>query len=225
MACKSSLFRASRVGSKRMMGGRPGWYGAVVGPLFVVGSILSGLAILVIVAAAYRKLLGWQKHIAPALFRGLGAALALASLTYLFFQVVEIVTVRWAGTMAEMDVSLAVSNQEFAWLYWLQLAFLLVGFVITAVAAVFPEAFKVWSTVLAAILIAVALWVTRFLIVVPSQTRPQLAYLAGSYAPTWVEWSIMGGMFAGLALLFLLFTKLFPVLPIAEMGEAEEGSA
>jgi hypothetical protein len=29
----------------------------------------------------------------------------------------------------------------------------------------------------------------------------------------------------GLALLFLLFTKLFPVLPIAEMGEAEEGAA
>jgi hypothetical protein len=38
-----------------------------------------------------------------------------------------------------------------------------------------------------------------------------------SYVPTWVEWSITAGGFAGFLLLFVLFSKVFPVISIWEL--------
>jgi molybdopterin-containing oxidoreductase family membrane subunit len=36
-------------------------------------------------------------------------------------------------------------------------------------------------------------------------------YPVGSYTPTWVEWSVMTGIYGGAALLFTLLIKLLPV--------------
>jgi len=44
----------------------------------------------------------------------------------------------------------------------------------------------------------------------------------GSYFPTWVEWSITAAGFAGFALLFALFAKVFPVVSIWEVREELE---
>ena len=49
-------------------------------------------------------------------------------------------------------------------------------------------------------------------------------YRFGSYSPTWVEWSITAGWFAGFALLYLLFTKFLPVLTIWELKEGLDES-
>src|SRR5512139_2399313 len=43
-----------------LMAGRPGWYGAIMGPYYVLGAVLSGAASVVVMAATYRHLLGWQ---------------------------------------------------------------------------------------------------------------------------------------------------------------------
>jgi Ni/Fe-hydrogenase subunit HybB-like protein len=37
------------------------------------------------------------------------------------------------------------------------------------------------------------------------------------YAPSWVEWSLMAGCFAAFSLLYMGFTKLFPIISIWEI--------
>ena len=205
-----------------LMVGRPGWYSAIMGPYYVAGAVLSGVASVVIVTAIYRQLFVWQELIRPQVFRGLGRFLSWVSIVYIYFMLSEFVTVKFAGPLPELKVSIAWSNLEFAWLYRVQVAALVIAFIIFFINTIFPHLFRIWTTVFASILAIIALWVSRFLIVVPSLTRPYLPYPPGSYTPTWVEWSLVVGTFVTVALFFTLFTKLFPIIPLTEMERAEE---
>ncbi len=69
------------------------------------------------------------------------------------------------------------------------------------------------------------MWLERYTIVVPSLSRPRLPYEFGIYSPTWVEWSITAGCFAGLALFYVIFSKFFPIISIWELREGKEKEA
>ena len=42
------------------------------------------------------------------------------------------------------------------------------------------------------------------------------------YSPTWVEWSILAGSLSSFILLYVLFTKFFPIVSIWEVKEGRE---
>ncbi len=204
-----------------LMVSRPGWYNPLLAPYFLLGAILSGLAAIVIVAALYRSMFGWQDLIKECVFRGLCKVLCWFSLLYLYFLLSEFITVKFAGPSGELDVSLSLTSGEFAWYYWFQFVGVRVAAVIFLVNTVVPKWFRMGTTVFASTLVVAALWVTRFIIIVPSLTRPYLPYSTGTYSPTWVEWSLVGGTFALLALFYMLFTKVFPIVSITEIEQAE----
>jgi molybdopterin-containing oxidoreductase family membrane subunit len=64
------------------------------------------------------------------------------------------------------------------------------------------------------------MWLERFLSVVPTRMTPQMGFSWNVYTPTWVEWSITAAAFAGFALLCAVFSKLFPIVSMWEVGEA-----
>ncbi len=66
------------------------------------------------------------------------------------------------------------------------------------------------------------MWLERYLIVVSTLSRPRLASAWGSYSPSWVEISITAGAFAGIVLLYLLFSKLFPLIAVWEYEDVSE---
>ncbi len=202
-----------------LMGGRPGWYSAIMGPYFVAGAVLSGVASVIVVAAIYRQVFKWHNLITPNIFRGLGRFLAWVTIIYLYFVFAEVLTAIYASPLSDLRVSEALFQLEFAWPFWLQVGALLSAFIIFFLPSVYSKAFRIGSTVFASALVLVTLWVTRFLIVVPSLTRSYLPYPVGSYTPTWIEWSLVAGTFVIVILLFALFTKLLPIIPINEMKE------
>jgi hypothetical protein len=61
------------------------------------------------------------------------------------------------------------------------------------------------------------MWLERFLIIVPSLSRKYLPYAWGSYRPTWVEITLMASGFGLMALLYLVFSKLVPMIAIWEL--------
>jgi molybdopterin-containing oxidoreductase family membrane subunit len=66
------------------------------------------------------------------------------------------------------------------------------------------------------------MWLERLTIVVPSLANPRLPYARGLYMPSWVEWSMMAGFFAMFILLYMCFTKVFPIVSIWEIREGRE---
>ncbi len=75
------------------------------------------------------------------------------------------------------------------------------------------------GTAVASFTIVIGMWIERFLIIVPTLANPRLSFVRGHYSPTWVEVTITAGTVAYFGLLYLLFTKLFPIVSIWELKE------
>jgi len=80
-----------------------------------------------------------------------------------------------------------------------------------------------WMTA-AGLIINAGMWLERYVVVIPTETRPRLlsGLTMGTYFPTGVEWLITAACFAGLLLLYTLFTRFFPIIPIWERSEKIE---
>ncbi len=196
---------------------RPGWYGALAGPYFLTASIASSIAAVIFIATILRRLFNWQAYIKPEIFRGLGAFLGIITLFYLYLVLAEQLTMRYAAPLSEFLISEMLLQGEFAPIYW---SMLIIGFFVPSmlliVQAINHKWFGMTRTFLAASAILIAFWLKRFFIVVPSLLRPLLPFPEGSYNPSWVEWSIIIGIFAISVLCYTLFLKLFPIMELPE---------
>jgi molybdopterin-containing oxidoreductase family membrane subunit len=67
--------------------------------------------------------------------------------------------------------------------------------------------------------INLGMWFERFVIVVPSLSHEFEPWRWSTYAPTWVDYSILLGSFGWFFMWFLLFIKQLPVLAISELKE------
>jgi len=268
--------------------GRPGWYSTLQAPGFVVMAGVSGIGLLLIIAAIMRAILPEGERVHRGIFRWLGTLLLLLIVAYLYFMVAELLTTMYAGSRHETEISRSLLAGEFAWLFWGSVAGLVLGALVLSLRFL-PASFQAriptisprWGMVLgigALILIGLralqgldlfspfsvttARWLAwlavalaliafllllpfltrnvvaagvaagilvnfaaigkRVLLVVPSQTRGMLLpYGPGWYKPTWVEISIIVGLFALGILLYVLFFKIFPVM---EVHPTEEGA-
>lgn len=86
------------------------------------------------------------------------------------------------------------------------------------------RAHPIATTVAASILVNIAMWLKRYIIIVPTLASPRIAiqdvpWEWAHYQPSWVEWSITAGAFATFILLYALFSKMFPVVSIWETSE------
>jgi molybdopterin-containing oxidoreductase family membrane subunit len=71
----------------------------------------------------------------------------------------------------------------------------------------------------ATLLVNVGMYTERLLIVVGTLQRNNLPFNWGTYRPTWVEVSIVVMTFAGFALLYTLFSRIVPYVPVWEIKE------
>jgi len=80
------------------------------------------------------------------------------------------------------------------------------------------------AALVASILINVGAWLKRFVIIVPTLANPFLPIQRAPagwafYSPTWVEVSITAAALSGFVLIYILFSKVFPIVSIWETRE------
>lgn len=193
-----------------LMVSRPGWNTALMAPLFVTSAIVSGLALVTLVAWLSRRGLGVP--VQEETIRGLGGLLTwlIPVLGYLMFA--ELLTVMYAGSTHHVAVFRDMISGRFAGFFWYNLVFGLAG----------PFLLLLWNrgrstsaVALASALVVVGVWMERYLLIIPSQVNAPL-YPRGSYGPTGAEWLIMAGAYAGGALLYLLLSRRVPLVPAGE---------
>jgi len=195
---------------------KPGWHTAVIGPYFVLGAIYSGVATVILAMIAVRKWFRLEAYLTPDHFDRIAKFLLARCCFWFYFTVVEFLTIFYGRETAHMAVFNAKFFGEYAWLFWTMFACcFLIPLPVLAV--------KRWRTlknlVWLCVVINIGMWLERYSIIVPSGSRPYLPWGIGTYAPSWVEWSITAAWFAGFILLFLLFTRLFPILTVWEVKE------
>jgi molybdopterin-containing oxidoreductase family membrane subunit len=85
-----------------------------------------------------------------------------------------------------------------------------------------PPTRNVPGIVIASILVVVAMWLKRYLIVVPSMAAPMMPTEWGAYWPSRVEIAITLAAVAAVPLMLMMFFRIFPILSIYEMEEMAE---
>lgn len=202
--------------------GRPGWFGALQAPGFVVLAGVSGLGHLLVMAAIIRKSLNAEERIETRVFAWIGRFMMLLLFVYLYFIGVEILTTIYQPSIAEQELSEALLSGRYAWLFWGSTAALVLPLIALGWMAV-TRTWRVSWLVAAGILVNVGALGKRLLIVVPSQTHGQLLpYGTGSYFPTWVEIAVAVGLFSLGAALVAIFMKVFPIIELGGAPDREE---
>jgi len=192
----------------------PMWHSTIFGPYFVAGAIFSGIAALIIAMALLRKFLHLEEYLLPIHFENLGKLLLTMSLLWFYFVFAERLTVWYGNETSEMAVFWLTQRGSYAPLFW---AMLFCNFLIPVPILALKKLRTITGTAIASAFVVVGMWLERYLIIVPSLSRKYLPYSWGTYRPTWAEITITIGTFAGMALLYLLFSKAVPIISIWEL--------
>lgn len=193
---------------------RDGWHSTIFAPYFVIAALYSGVAAVILVVAAFRRAYRLRDFIETKHFRYLSYLMLTLGLTYLYFTFSEYLTEGYTDTRAAVEFLGLMLQYRFAPLFW---AFVAGGVVLPALLVVLPQTRTVGGMTTAAALVVVSMWLKRFLIVVPAEALSLMPGALATYRPSWVELSITIGAAAGIALLLMLFFRVFPVLAIWEM--------
>ena len=196
----------------------PLWHSTIFGPYFVAGAIFSGIAALIIAMAALRKLLHLEDYLTHVHFDNLGKLLLLMTLLWGYFVFAERLTVWYGNGPAENTVLWATQRGPYAILFWVMV---ICNFIIPFPILAIKKLRTITGTVIASFAIVVGMWLERYLIIVPSLARKYLPYSWGTYWPRWPEITITVGTFAGMVLLYLLFSKVVPIISMWELKAGE----
>jgi Ni/Fe-hydrogenase subunit HybB-like protein len=198
----------------------PGWHSAFIGPYFLAGAIFSGVGAVIITTVILRRVYHLEEYIKPVHINAMSLFLLSLSLLWFYLTFVEYFTTFYGNEPAHMAVFNAKFWQEFSPLFW---AMVVCCFVIPVVILSNPRTRTITGAVVASIFVNVGMWLERCIVIIPSMARPRMGGI-GSYTPTWVEWAITLACFAFFILLYVLFTKFFPVVAVWEMHEARQRS-
>ncbi len=206
---------------------RPGWHSTIFAPYFVIAAVYSGTGVLIVVMWVFRKIYHLEAQITKIHFNYLGIIMIILGALYGYFTFSEYLT-SWYGSIKwDMEVLYRLFNpHEYLALFVFAV---FVGVLLPIIIVTVPKFRNINSIAFAAAIAVLALWIKRYLIIIPTLESPLLPlhdlrpeYV--KYSATWVEWALT---FAGIALfilLFYLFSKFIPIMPIVRTGEEKDYS-
>ena len=199
----------------------PAWHVTIFAPYFVIGAVHSGVAAVVILMVIMRKLFHLENYIWEEHFDAIGRLLIVVATAWFFFFWLDVIFAFWTRESQELVVlHLRMFTPPWSWLF---LVFVLSAYVIPVPIWMFRGARRNVSVMLwTCILVNIGMWIERFLIIVPGLARKMpLTFDYATYRPSAVEITIVVGTFALVSLFLLLFSKVFPLIPLWEAKEGQ----
>lgn len=199
----------------------PNWHTTVFAPYFVIGAVHSGVSGVVTLMAFLRIFMKLENYITPDHFDALGRLLTVVATAWLYFFLLEIVY----GFLTLETAETAVRDLQILQ-YPYNIMFILI-FVMSYIIPVPLWLFKrvrrnIWLMFVTSIMVNVGMWLERFIIIVPGLLyRQPLTFVWGEYTPSLVETTLVISSFGLVTFGFILFSKLFPIIPIADEKEGQ----
>ena len=195
---------------------QPRWHSTIFAPYFVIGAIYSGLAALATILVIVRRSMGLHEFLRKEHFDSLGKLVMVAGMAWTYFWFTGFL-VEWYGND---PVIRELINEELyghiAPFFYLQMAACLIPVVLLVFKKIRTTPILLLLTTL---LVNVGMYTERALIVAGDLQRNNLPFDWGTYRPTWVEISIVVMTFAGFTLLYTLFSRIVPYVPVWEIKE------
>ncbi|MCK9421083.1 MAG: polysulfide reductase NrfD [Bacteroidales bacterium] len=206
---------------------QPGWHSTIFGPYFVIAAVFSGSAVLIVCMWVFRKIYHLEEYITKKHFVSVGLIMLVLAAFFGYFTFSDYLT-KWYGSEKNDELLIQLLFKEF---YWPFIISNYVGVLLPLLVVGIAKFRTITNITLTAVVVIVALWLNRYLIVVPTLESPYLPIQDSrpewlNYTATWVEWSLTAAGVAVFCLLFTLASKFITVVPVAGLtGETKPEEA
>lgn len=200
----------------------PVWHATVFAPYFVIGAVHSGVSAVITLMAAMRWMFKWDKFIRPEHFDAIGRLLIVVGSVWLYFFFLDFI---FAIIPAETRELGPMERRIFEWPYWILLVNIIVLGYIVPVGLWLKRSNRrnIKLMFFSSILVNIAMWSERYWIIVPGIERKyEMTFSWSFYNPRVVELGLVIGSFGVVALLLLLFSKIFPPIVLWEIKEGQQ---
>jgi Ni/Fe-hydrogenase subunit HybB-like protein len=198
----------------------PWWHESIWAPYFVVAALYSGVALVILVLAGFRRGYHLEEFITEQHFVRLGFILATFSATYLYLTFADILPGAYVGEAGPVAVFEGLLIGRSALWFWLW--FVAAGLLPLLLVAL-PWTRNIWGVIVAAALVVPAMWIKRILMVIDPSSYDRTTGVFSSYHFTLVAILVTLGGVAAVPLLLMLLFRVVPLLSIDEMEEADAG--
>jgi Ni/Fe-hydrogenase subunit HybB-like protein len=198
---------------------QPGWHSSIFGPYFVIGALYSGVAAVILVLAIVRKAMHMEYFLRDEHFDGMAKFLLILSFTWTYFYFNEYL-LPWYAQEPVLKILYRLFLSGWAAPLWFLMLF----------SNIFLPWFTLWSKrlrvsipvlVIVCCFIQVGMYLERYIIIPVSLGYNDLPFDWGVYIPHVPESVITLGAFAMVAFLYLLFSRIFPLIPVWEVQEGQ----
>ncbi len=198
---------------------RPWWHESIWAPYFVVAALYSGVALVILVVAGFRRAYHLEQFITQRHFVRLGFILAAFAAAYLYLTFADILPDAYVGERDTTAVFQLLLAGRFAPYFW---TFVVAAGVLPLLLVAIPRTRTIPGMVVAAAFVVPAMWLKRMIMVTGPATYDRITSAFGAYHFTWVFISITLAATAAIPLLLMLLFRVVPLLAIDEIEEIGE---
>jgi Ni/Fe-hydrogenase subunit HybB-like protein len=201
------------------MATRPGWSSTIFGPYFVVGALHSGLAAVTIVLFIISRTMKNMKYfIRPEHFDGLGKLMLMITMTWGYFFFNDYIVEWYGGDSIARTLQKFLESGPLAWIFFLML---ICNFAIPILTLWNRNIRRTpWAMFVIGLIINIGMWLERYIIIPGSLTINRMPFTWRIYFPR-VEVFLTIGTFALFILLYMLASRLIPLVPVWEVQEGQ----
>lgn len=203
---------------------QPGWHSTIFGPYFVIAAVYSGTGVLIIAMWLFRKIYKLEKYLTRKHFVNIGVLMLVLAAFFGYFTFSEYLT-KWYGSQKDDEKLIRLLLDKYFLMF---IVSNYIGVLMPLIVIGIPKFRTINMISLTAVVVVIALWLNRYLIVVPTLESPYLPIQDArldwlSYSGTWVEWALTLAGVAAFCLFFTIGARFIPIIPVSdENGRIKE---
>ena len=202
------------------MATRPGWSSTVFGPYFVIGALHSGMAAVAIVLFLLRSTMKHYKYfIRPEHFNTIGMLMFLVSMAWAYFYFNDYIVPWYGGDVWDKLFQEYAEKGPKAYLWYT----MLICNIAVPWLVLWNRKWREtpWLLAIVGILINVGMYLERYIIIPVGVTINRMPFTWRQYEPR-IEIPMTVGTFALFLLLYMLASRIIPLIPVWEVQEGQE---
>ena len=192
----------------------PGWHTTIFPPYFVAGAIFSGFAMVQTLLIIMRKVCNLEAYITVQHIELMNIVIMITGSIVGCAYITELFIAWYSGVEYEQYAFLNRATGPYWWAYWSMMT-----------CNVFSPQFmwfkklrtSIMFSFFISIVVNIGMWFERFVIIVTSLHRDYLPSSWTMFSPTFVDIGIFIGTIGFFFVLFLLYSRTFPVIAQAEV--------
>ena len=199
----------------------PGWHTTIFPPYFVAGAIFSGFAMVLTLMIITRKVFKLEDYITIGHIELMNIVIIITGSIVGIAYITEFFIAWYSGVEAEQYAFINRATGPYWWAYWSMMT-----------CNVFSPQFmwfkklrtSIMFSFIISIVVNIGMWFERFVIIVTSLHRDYLPSSWTMFSPTFVDIGIFIGTIGFFFVLFLLYSRTFPVIAQAEVKTILKGT-